>query len=65
MNGSPNLPALRPIIVRAGDLQALADRLELAAEAGQPPQPTDVTKAARVCRHAAVAWVRGISVSIP
>jgi hypothetical protein len=52
-------PRRLPIVVRAGDLQALADRLEAGALA-----ESDLDIAARLARHAAVTWVRGTSVSL-
>jgi hypothetical protein len=48
-----------PLVVRAGDLQALADRLDARA-AAEPHQ----IEMGRVCRHAAVTWVQRSSVSI-
>jgi hypothetical protein len=56
----------QPIVVRAGDLQALADRLEAWATTpgAQGDMAKDVITAARLARHAAITWVRGISVSL-
>ena len=60
-------PTRLPVVVRAGDLQALADRLE--EQAGRVLQDDaelakDMTTAARLARHAARIWVCRSAVSI-
>jgi hypothetical protein len=56
-------PARLPVVVRAGDLQALADRLDERAKASDQPD-RDLMTAARLCRHAAAVWVGRTAVSI-
>jgi hypothetical protein len=51
-------PGRPPIVVRAGDLQALADRLEARIQTGR-----DLDTAARLARHAAVTLVAGFWVA--
>jgi hypothetical protein len=58
-NLSDSEPRRLPIVVRAADLQKLADRLE-----DGTASDSDIFTAARLARHAAVTWVGGTSVSL-
>jgi hypothetical protein len=61
-------PARRPVVVRAGDLEALADRLEERAASGagtSDASARDLVTAARLARHAARVWVGRSAVSLP
>jgi hypothetical protein len=49
-------PTRLPIVVRAADLQALADRLEARTQTDG-----DLDTAARLARHAAITWVGGFA----
>jgi hypothetical protein len=55
-NLSDSQPTRLPIVVRAGDLQALADRLESGTHTER-----DLDTAARLARHSAVTWVDGFA----
>jgi hypothetical protein len=61
---SNSQPARLPIVVRAGDFQALADRLEERARAAGDQPDRDLMTAARLCRHAATVWVGRSAVSL-
>jgi hypothetical protein len=61
---SDSQPARLPIVVRAGDLQALADRLENCLADDSQPQRSDLEVAVRLARHAATVWVGRSAVSI-
>jgi hypothetical protein len=63
-NLSDSPPARLPIVVRAGDLQALADRLENCLADDSQPQRSDLMTAARLAWHAATVWVGRSAVSI-
>jgi hypothetical protein len=56
LSDSAKKPTRLPIVVRAGDLQALADRLDRGEYT-----PRDLDTAARLARHAAVTWVGGFA----
>jgi hypothetical protein len=49
-------PVRLPIVIRAGDLQALAGRVE-----ARTHTDGDLDTAARLARHAAVNWVGGFA----
>jgi hypothetical protein len=57
-------PARLPIVVRSGDLRALADRLESCLADDSRPQRSDLQVAVRLARHAATVWVGRSAVSI-
>jgi hypothetical protein len=56
-------PGRPPIVVRAGDLQAFANRLEAKIQTDNTQTDRDLHTAARLARHAAVTLVGGFWVS--
>jgi hypothetical protein len=56
MNTSNLSDSAKPIVVRASDLLALADRLNAGTQTER-----DLDIAARLARHAAVTWVGGFA----